>query len=149
MSFSGSKATDQAISGFTAGAVSTLVLHPLDLLKTKLQVDESKNISVKLRKILPQIIKQDGILGIYRGLTPNFVGATASWGLYFFWYSHLKDYHSSNEKDTKLSATQHLTASAGAGALTALLTNPIWVVKTRMFTQHSNEVYKGLYRILI
>ena len=28
---------DQAISGFTAGAVSTAILHPLDLVKTRFQ----------------------------------------------------------------------------------------------------------------
>lgn len=33
----GSKAMDQAVAGFVAGAVTTLLLHPLDLIKTRFQ----------------------------------------------------------------------------------------------------------------
>ncbi|KAI8994699.1 mitochondrial carrier domain-containing protein [Pilobolus umbonatus] len=50
-----------------------------------------------------------------------------------------------DEKGT-LSPVQHLTASAEAGALTALMSNPLWVVKTRMCTTTKNtpDAYKGL-----
>jgi solute carrier family 25 folate transporter 32 len=36
-SVSGSPAIDQAIAGLTAGTVSTFILHPMDLIKTRLQ----------------------------------------------------------------------------------------------------------------
>jgi solute carrier family 25 folate transporter 32 len=33
-----------------------------------------------------KIIKNEGIWrGLYRGVTPNIAGATASWSLYFWW----------------------------------------------------------------
>lgn len=35
--FTGSTAGDQALAGFSAGAVSTVLLHPLDLVKTRFQ----------------------------------------------------------------------------------------------------------------
>jgi solute carrier family 25 folate transporter 32 len=141
MPFTPTKATDQALAGFTAGAVSTVALHPLDLLKTKLQVNEQS--FRQLIPIMKSITRTSGIFGFYRGLSPNFVGATSSWGMYFFWYALLKD---AIQKE-KLGPLEHLMASGTAGLLTAIVTNPIWVVKTRMFTQSANDVdrYRGVF----
>jgi len=44
-SFTGNPALDQAIAGFGAGAVSTIVLHPLDLIKTRFQGKKKNFIS--------------------------------------------------------------------------------------------------------
>lgn len=92
------------------------------------------------------IVKDEGVWrGLYRGVTPNMAGATISWGFYFGWYSLIKKYMKKDDQG-KLSAVQHLTASAEAGALTALMANPLWVVKTRMCTTTHNtpDAYNGL-----
>lgn len=97
---------------------------------------------------LRRIVRQDGWLGLYRGLSPNVVGNSASWGLYFLWYTMIKEHMANSMEQAesgsiggaggpdvkKLSAGQHLLAASESGAITALMTNPIWVVKTRMFT---------------
>lgn len=36
-------------------------------------------------------LHEGGIPAFYRGLTPNLVGNSVSWGLYFLWYSNIKD----------------------------------------------------------
>ncbi|KAJ3018627.1 hypothetical protein HKX48_002771 [Thoreauomyces humboldtii] len=148
--FTGSSATDQALAGFTAGAVSTAVLHPMDLVKTRFQLNTSgKRLSTV--QTFRSIWRDEGaIRGLYRGVTPNFAGATASWGLYFWWYSLIKDWM----RDTpgqQLGPTQHLLASAEAGALTAVCSNPFWVVKTRMCATRAGEpgAYKSLPEGLI
>lgn len=37
-------------------------------------------------KSFKSIVQQEGVFrGLYRGVTPNVAGATASWGFYFWW----------------------------------------------------------------
>ncbi|RIB00536.1 mitochondrial carrier domain-containing protein [Gigaspora rosea] len=150
-SFLGNPALDHAVAGFTAGAVSTIILHPLDLIKTRFQADDSiKSLSKRhfgaTFNTLRSIVHKEGIIGLYRGISPNLAGSTASWGFYFYWYDLIKRWMANGDKLTKLSATQHLLASAEAGAITVFMTNPFWVVKTRMCitSRKDPEAYKGL-----
>ncbi|KAI7869072.1 mitochondrial folate carrier protein Flx1 [Spinellus fusiger] len=152
-SFTISPHMDQAMAGFSAGMVSTLILHPLDLIKIRfqVQVNTTQKPGIPLLggtfKTFRSILVHEGLVhGLYRGVTPNMAGATASWGLYFWWYSQIKQALRTEERDT-LAAWQHLCASAAAGAVTAVMTNPLWVVKTRMCTttHTSPEAYRGLW----
>ncbi|GAA5833060.1 hypothetical protein JCM5353_006761 [Sporobolomyces roseus] len=162
-SFFPSYALDQAFSGFTAGIVSTLCMQPLDLLKVQLQVSTTthstpRNSLVQIWSGLGEIVKSGGIgrRGLYRGIGPNLTGNATSWGLYFLWYTDFKKRLSANSKDSnvKLNAGQHLLASASSGVVTAIITNPLWVVKTRMYTTRANSplayrgVSHGLYRLI-
>ncbi|GAA5986425.1 hypothetical protein JCM10908_003749 [Rhodotorula pacifica] len=146
----GSPALDSAVSGVTAGLVSTICMQPLDLLKVQLQVSTAPRKSHgAIKQIwwgLGEIVKQGGAQGLYRGLTPNLVGNASSWGFYFLWYTMIKA-RMEDEKGAKLNAGQHLLASATSGVITAFLTNPIWVVKTRMFTTHASQerAYRGVW----
>ncbi|PWN26676.1 mitochondrial carrier [Jaminaea rosea] len=159
-SFFPTPAIDHSVAGITAGAVATVCMNPLDLIKTQFQVDTTSRAKLSARSgwatkmlggqvakdmvgALRRIVQQGGWTGLYRGLSPNVVGNSASWGLYFLWYTMIKErmaaraYEASGGDDgeiKKLSAGQHLLAASESGAITALMTNPIWVVKTRMFT---------------
>ncbi|KAI8816697.1 mitochondrial carrier domain-containing protein [Fimicolochytrium jonesii] len=143
--FTGSAATDQALAGFTAGAVSTVLLHPLDLVKTRFQLNTSRT-RLSSVEAIKKIWREEGKLrGLYRGVSPNFAGATVSWGMYFWWYSLIKDWMRDSPTHT-LGPTQHLLASAEAGALTAICSNPFWVIKTRMCATRASD--PGAYRSL-
>lgn len=101
-SFFPSFALDQGACGLGAGIVSTLIMHPLDLLKVQQQVStaptgalagaavdtKGKGRVGALRGMyvsLSAIGRAEGVRGLYRGLTPNLVGNATSWGLYFVW----------------------------------------------------------------
>ncbi|RCH95725.1 hypothetical protein CU098_010124 [Rhizopus stolonifer] len=148
-SFTGSPHTDQALAGFGAGMVSTAFLHPLDLIKIRFQVNSSRKTGPILGgtiRSFKTILTEEGLIrGLYRGVTPSMAGSAVSWGMYFGWYSMIKKYMS-KDNEGRLSPVQHLTASAEAGALTALIANPLWVIKTRMCTttHNSPQAYKGL-----
>ncbi|KAJ1660422.1 mitochondrial FAD carrier protein flx1 [Dispira simplex] len=151
-SYFGHASVDHAIAGMGAATVSTLTLQPLDLVKTRLQVDDTSisrgsQMVGRSFRTCRLIVQQDGLRGFYRGMSPNLAGNVASWGLYFLWYNSIKQYKARETGQTNLSPTQHLVAAAEAGALTQLCTNPLWVVKTRMFTTsgHSRQAYRGLW----
>ncbi|BGO90790.1 hypothetical protein NBRC10512_002831 [Rhodotorula toruloides] len=144
----GSPALDSAFCGVSAGIVSTICMQPLDLLKVQLQVSTAPKAHGTLGQIwwgLGEIVRQGGYGGLYRGLTPNLVGNASSWGFYFLWYTMIKARMDGGE-EKKLNAGQHLLASASSGVITAVITNPIWVVKTRMFTTRADETkaYRGV-----
>ncbi|KMU89228.1 solute carrier family 25 member 36 [Coccidioides immitis H538.4] len=132
----------ETIAGFTAGVVSTLVVHPLDIVKTRLQVDRfsTSRIGNSLRIIREIGRHEGGLRAFYRGLTPNLVGNSVSWGLYFLWYRNLKDALNTfyGPQKNGLDSLDYFVASGTAGVLTAVLTNPIWVIKTRMLSTGAN-----------
>lgn len=118
-------------------------------------------------RLAQSIIQNEGVSkGFYRGLSPNLIGNSVSWALYFFWYSRIKSalgqYHASNgvlsyydyflasgTAGTLLARSKEsrCTDAKSTGALTAFGTNPIWVIKTRMLSSASNS--PGAYRSII
>uniref|UniRef100_A0A6J0SW58 Solute carrier family 25 member 32 n=1 Tax=Pogona vitticeps TaxID=103695 RepID=A0A6J0SW58_9SAUR len=148
---------ENLVAGLSGGVVSTLVLHPLDLVKIRFAVSDGLKVRPKYSGILhclTTIWKQEGLRGLYQGVTPNVWGAGASWGLYFYFYNAIKAYKT-EDKVESLGATEHLVSAAEAGAMTLCITNPIWVTKTRLVLQYeagvdsSKRQYKGMLDALI
>jgi len=141
-------------SGLLAGCATTILFHPLDLVKTRFQVDESRwrkghvVPSLSTKDLIVSIRDEIGFKGLYRGLVPAMVGASISWGIYFALYEDIKT-RIAGEEQRRLLPYEYLMASAGSGTITTLCTNPIWLVKTRMELQTpGNEPYKGLVHAL-
>ncbi|XP_074842918.1 solute carrier family 25 member 32 isoform X1 [Carettochelys insculpta] len=148
---------ENLVAGLSGGVISTLVLHPLDLVKIRFAVSDGLELRPKYTGILnclTTVWKQEGLQGLYKGVTPNMWGAGASWGLYFFFYNAIKAYKE-ERKLKSLGATEHLVSAAEAGVMTLCITNPIWVTKTRLVLQYdagidsSNHRYKGMFDALI
>ncbi|KAJ3808063.1 mitochondrial carrier domain-containing protein [Lentinula lateritia] len=149
-SFFPTTAIDHAAAGLGAGVVSTLCMNPLDLLKVKFQVATSTysgGIGKQIWYGLKDIYQESGFKGLYRGVGPNVAGNASSWGLYFLFYNMLKKRAAGGDITQTLSAQEILLCSAQASAVTAVMTNPIWVVKVRMFTSPpgSPQAYRGLF----
>ncbi|KAL7461327.1 hypothetical protein ACHAXS_001748, partial [Conticribra weissflogii] len=246
------------IAGIAGGSASTILLYPLDLVKVRMQVDETSrrlqqreqparptepspslssakssqsplakngnNYNYRTNTICTTIrgvIRNEGYLGLYRGLTPAVIGSAASWGGFFILYEEIKgqmlqykiqklslpvddnyfipgeeydlsnDMHVDEEIDintnlssydtrsrnklggdsnnthrddvevskqhvtqsknqdqvqqrrlksqlqVKLGAMEHFSASCLAGACMVFLTNPIWLIKTRLQLQNN------------
>lgn len=137
------------VAGTGAGAVSTAALFPLDLIKTRFQVHNGHLEGDRYLRIpryrslgdaARRIFGTEGFRGFYQGLSPALIGASASWGLYFFFYENAKTRRQvqagvAGEGHSKLPTSQHLLSACEAGVITTLCTNPIWLVKTRLQLQ--------------
>jgi solute carrier family 25 (mitochondrial folate transporter), member 32 len=160
------------IAGFAGGVVSTTLLLPLDIVKLRLQVTESSQPHRKFRsfRILGGIIKYEGFRGLYVGWTPAVIGSAVSWGGYFYIYEALKrelvayklslQHSPLSDTATKdaiprasdvLTSLDNFVLACTSGAFMVALTNPVWLVKTRMqlqmrraSEQHSIKPYKNM-----
>ena len=157
------KTTVPLIAGFSGGVVSTTLLLPLDIVKLRLQVTESSKPWRRFRsfRILAGIVKYEGLRGLYQGWTPAVLGSAISWGGYFYFYEGFKrrlvEYKLSKKRSSKqptadftepttqphknieaskvLNSLDNFVLACLAGAVMVALTNPVWLVKTRMQLQ--------------
>ncbi|TVY50576.1 Mitochondrial FAD carrier protein FLX1 [Lachnellula cervina] len=155
-----SPALVETIAGLSAGTISTLAVHPLDVIKTRLQIQRNSSPShVRAFGILKSLVANDRpIQSLYRGLTPNLIGNAGSWAIFFYFKSiveaHLLTFHNRPTSNFSLQegasqALKGLTpfdyflASGISGTIITVSTNPIWVLKTRMLS--SDKGTEGAY----
>ncbi|XP_044469156.1 folate transporter 1, chloroplastic isoform X3 [Mangifera indica] len=145
---------ENAAAGAIAGFATVAAMHPLDVVRTRFQVNDGRVFNLPTYKntahAILTIARLEGLRGLYAGFFPAVLGSTLSWGLYFFFYGRAKQRYSKNGEE-KLSPGLHLASAAEAGALVCLCTNPVWLVKTRLQLQtplHQTRPYSGLYDAL-
>ncbi|CAH1431340.1 unnamed protein product [Lactuca virosa] len=129
-----------AVSGASAGAIAATLMSPLDVIKTRLQVyglpDVPRNKGSVIVTSFQNIIRNEGLRGLYRGLSPTLAALLPNWAVYFAVYGQLKELLDSHGDGMgHLTFGANMIAASGAGAATAITTNPLWVVKTRLQTQ--------------
>ncbi|KAL8281463.1 hypothetical protein RQP46_006147 [Phenoliferia psychrophenolica] len=80
-----------------------------------------------------KVIKEDGIAGLYDGLTSSLLGIAITNGIYYLFFEESRAFLLKRKQNSQvaLSTLESIAASAFAGAATSILSNPIWVVNTR------------------
>ncbi|CAL5218643.1 g345 [Coccomyxa viridis] len=133
-----------AVAGCTAGLTAVLSLHPLDVVKTRLQVQDGVAGALPTyfgtRDALVRIFQEEGWRALYAGIAPALLGAGLSWGIYFTAYNNAKMRWQSARGESTLPAPLHLLSAAEAGCIVCLITNPIWVIKTRLQLQRATNL---------
>jgi len=131
------------IAGAVAGAMTAFLTCPLDVLRTRQQVQ----LKLKggetpkyqgLRQSLSLVLREEGALGLFKGLGPQLFGLVPSWALYFTVYDHLKPVLTHYSGDRLSQPVIHMISAISAGAITNLGTTPFFTVKTRLQTQQIN-----------
>lgn len=103
------------------------------------------------------------VVNFYRGLTPNLVGGAASWALFFSTKSNTELFLAtlktnpasiSASAQAQLNPADYFISATVAGGFTQLITNPIWVIKTRMISTNRSDpgaiqnIWHGVARVL-
>ena len=83
--------------GATSGAISQTISYPLDVIRRRLQVYEGIN-KYTITDTAIYIYKNDGISGLFKGVTMNWIKGPIALGLSFTVYDYMK-YKFMNKKD--------------------------------------------------
>ncbi|KAG9237236.1 putative peroxisomal membrane protein PMP47A [Amylocarpus encephaloides] len=132
-----------ALSGAGGGILSMALTYPLITLSTRAQV-ESKRASSNFLEAVRHIIAREGVTGLYAGLDSALFGISVTNFVYYYWYEWTRSGFekaavTAGRASKKLTTVESMIAGALAGSATVLLTNPIWVVNTRMTTRKRNK----------
>ncbi|KIM70297.1 hypothetical protein SCLCIDRAFT_12828 [Scleroderma citrinum Foug A] len=138
----------ELIAGGTAGGCQVIFTNPLEIVKIRLQVQgETAMVEGATPKGAVHIVRQLGILGLYRGASACLLRDIPFSAIYFPAYSHLKkDIFHEGYNGKQLSFLETLGSAAIAGMPAAYLTTPADVVKTRLQVEarKGESHYKGL-----
>ena len=151
------------LAGGLGGMTAATLTSPLDVLKTRLQSTfyqhqlaasrAAKGIPppsqlgllraswlhiTETGQILGQIPKVEGWRALFKGLGPNLIGVVPARAINFWAYGNGKRIYASLFFHGQETAGVHLLAAASAGIMTGTVTNPIWLVKTRLQLDKQN-----------
>jgi len=127
-----------ALAGAGGGLLSMALTYPLITLSTRAQV-ESKKADTNTLQAIKRIVDREGLAGLYAGLESALFGITVTNFVYYYWYEFSRDYFTRTHQKSRLSTLESMAAGALAGSATVLITNPIWVVNTRMTARKSES----------
>ncbi|KDR67684.1 hypothetical protein GALMADRAFT_257946 [Galerina marginata CBS 339.88] len=153
-------------AGAGGGLVASIATCPLDVVKTKLQAQRAvpgQPGYLGVVGTVKEILHENGLRGLYRGLGPTILGYLPTWAIYFAVYDGIKTafgevptgiyagksterlYPAAQVKGYQPVAREHpwslhILSAMTAGAASTICTNPLWVIKTRFMTQMKGEV---------
>ncbi|GMH44309.1 hypothetical protein BSKO_12243 [Bryopsis sp. KO-2023] len=140
-------------AGAGAGATAVMVTYPLDLVRTRLacmsEVRENHGLAkqwtwaerLTIREVVADVLKKEGVLGLYRGVGPTLLGILPYAGLKFYIYQTLKQRYrlsrgdpieSNPKRKSHLPIPVMLAFGGIAGLIGQTAVYPLDVVRRRM-----------------
>jgi len=133
------------LSGCLVGIFTSLLISPVELIKSRLQIQDKVIHYTGPIDCAIKIIKKDGPQGLYRGVSSTWIRDVSSFGVYFAAYELLKRAIQPNEKEKQSLLQQglgQLFAGGMGGVFAWMSTYPADVIKSRLQTQQDGK-YKG------
>ncbi|KAM5562383.1 hypothetical protein ABKV19_017554 [Rosa sericea] len=124
----------------TAGAmgniVSSAIMVPKELITQRMQAGARG----RSWQVLLKIVENDGVWGLYAGYSATLLRNLPAGVLSYSSFEYLKAAVLSKTKQAQMEPIQSVICGALAGAISASITTPLDVVKTRLMTQNVNKV---------
>ncbi|GFQ02564.1 mitochondrial uncoupling protein 3 [Phtheirospermum japonicum] len=140
----------KAVIGGVSGAIAQVIASPADLIKVRMQADRSRYSGPF--DALSKIIHTEGLLGLWKGVSPNVQRAFLVNMGELACYDHAKRFFIKNQICND-NIYAHTLSSVVSGLSATALSCPADVVKTRMMSQaavEGNEVkYRNSYDCLV
>ncbi|KAL1535430.1 peroxisomal nicotinamide adenine dinucleotide carrier [Salvia divinorum] len=140
-----SDALINGLAGAGGGIIAQLVTYPLQTVNTRQRTErdqKEERRTIGTLEQMYQIVKQEGWERLYGGFAPSLVGTAASQGVYYYFYQIFRNKAEAaalkrrrkGSGDGSVGILSSLVVAALAGCVNVLLTNPVWLVVTRMQT---------------
>jgi len=125
------------LSGGVAGTIASCLTNPLEVIKTQLQSSsvsqgEFSKAAGHPYTIAQRIFAADGVAGFWKGLKPTLIGVIPARSIYFYSYEQTKNALSRKDILPEGSVGNSIVSGFMAGLASNTITNPIWMVKTRV-----------------
>jgi len=122
------------ILGCFSGAIGALAVYPIDLVKTRMQNQRAGELIYKNSlDCCSKVIKNEGILGLYRGLGPQLLGVSPEKAIKLTMNDFMRG--SLKNKDGSIPLWAEIVSGGLAGMSQVIFTNPIEVIKIRLQIQ--------------
>ncbi|OAK95263.1 mitochondrial carrier [Phaeosphaeriaceae sp. SRC1lsM3a] len=141
-----------AVAGAAGAVIANTLVYPLDLIKTRLQVQVKRSPTSNdpnpadhehydgALDAIRKVVAQEGVSGLYAGMAGSLLGVASTNFAYFYWYTVVRTvYMSRRTLQTAPGTAVELSLGAVAGALAQLFTIPVAVVTTRQQTMSKHE----------
>ncbi|KAL8167923.1 hypothetical protein V2J09_009422 [Rumex salicifolius] len=119
------------VSGGLSGITSAAVTYPLDLVRTRLAAQRSAVYYRGLSHALCTIVKEEGFLGLYKGLGATLLGVGPTIAISFSVYETLRSHWQSQRPDDSRIITS-LACGSLSGIASSTVTFPLDLVRRRM-----------------
>jgi len=125
----------KVVNGAVAGVVGVGTIFPLDLVKTRLQNQNKTAGGVQYKSVFncfSQIIKTDGVQGLYRGIGVNLCFSIPEKAIKLVVNDEIRHYFMAKSGQKSISILEEVISGAGAGACQIVITAPMELMKINL-----------------
>ncbi|KAI0265893.1 mitochondrial carrier domain-containing protein [Gloeopeniophorella convolvens] len=118
-----------SVAGAAGGILAMSATYPLVFLSTR-AANETKGQGKSTYQAVVDVLKREGVRGLYSGLNSSLLGIAVTNGVYYYFYESTKGVIIRSRGGSQgLSTLESMLAGLIAGTATTITSNPVWVIQ--------------------